>query len=175
MKKKLLLILTILLLVGCGKKEVNNTTDNLITIKSYDEKFEVTAPDDWTNTLERGELNEAADLEIYNKTDHKYFVALMESKEDITWNFEEYKKFVIEQNEKVYDTTFEEINETTINGKKANYIEFKTTEGNTNIYMRIYLIETDNYYGQLFIWTVYSKRNDLNQEFNKIVESFKEI
>lgn len=41
--------------------------------------------------------------------------------------------------------------------------------------MRIYVVETENYYGQILIWTKYSSKDDVKDEFDKIVSSFKEV
>ena len=40
--------------------------------------------------------------------------------------------------------------------------------------MRIYAIETDNYYSQILMWTTYSQKEDVQKEFDKIISSFKE-
>lgn len=99
----------------------------------------------------------------------------MEAKEDLTWTFDEYKNEIFKQNQELYETTFTDIKEIKLNTNNASYVEFKTVRNNTNIYMRIYAIETTNYYGQLLIWTTYSQKDELNNEFNQMILSFKEI
>jgi len=178
MKKIILSLISILLITGCNNQ--NNITDNKIKeeytkIKSYNEKFEIKVPSDWKQTEEKGELNDSADLEIYEKSSQKYFIALMEAKEDLTWTFDEYKNEIFKQNQELYETTFTDIKEIKLNTNNASYVEFKTVRNNTNIYMRIYAIETTNYYGQLLIWTTYSQKDELNNEFNQMILSFKEI
>lgn len=173
MKKFILITLSILTLTGCSF--MDNKETKMTTFKSYDDKFQITVPSDWKKASTKGELNSAADFELYNKVAEKYFLALMESKEDIAYSFEQYKTAILAQNEKVYSTTFDEVKDIKIDEHDCNYVEFKTQQLGTNIYMRIYVIETDNYYGQLFIWTTYSQKDKLDEEFDKIISSYKEV
>ena len=41
--------------------------------------------------------------------------------------------------------------------------------------MRIYAVETNNYYSQILIWTTYSQKDDVQKEFDNIISSFKEV
>ena len=60
--------------------------------------------------------------------------------------------------------------------KKFSYVEFKSSapSSSINLYMHIYIVETQNYYGRLFAWTNYSQRNNYKEEFNNMVKTFKE-
>ena len=101
-------------------------------------------------------------------------IAITEAKADLAMDFEKYQETIFSQNEENYNTKFEEIKDININEKNCKYVEFKTTQETTNIYMRIYAIETDNYYSQILMWTTYSQKEDVQKEFDKIISSFKE-
>ena len=89
-------------------------------------------------------------------------------------SFEEYQETIFTQHESNYDVKLTNKQDTEINGNKAKYVEFKTKFKSTNIYMRIYTIESQNHYNQILIWTTYSQKELVQKEFNKIINSYKE-
>lgn len=174
MKKLFLFICSLFLITGCSLFK-NNDEIKDVEFNSYNNKFSVTASSEWKAVSNKGELNDSADIEIADKDSQKYFIALMESKEDITWDYKEYSNFILQQNSTIYDVTLDDIKTTEIDGYNVEYVEFKTQPNGINIYMRIYVVETKNYYGQILIWTKYSQREEVMDEFDKIVSTFREV
>lgn len=170
-KKFLVFICALFLLTGC---EFGKTAKEDVTFNSYNEKFQITADSSWKKTS-KGELNDSADIEIADTRNQKYMIVLMESKEDLSWSYEEYSDFILAQNSTIYSVELDDVKTTKIDGYDVDYVEFMTKPDGINIYMRIYVVETENYYGQILIWTKYSQRNDVKDEFDKIISSFKEI
>lgn len=171
MKKRLLLLILILLFTGCSNQKL---IDENKIIKSYDESFEITVPSNWNVVDNKGDLNDVANIELSNKRNQKYLIAITESKEDLDMSFEEYQETIFTQHESNYDVKLTNKQDTEINGNKAKYVEFKTKFKSTNVYMRIYTIESQNYYSQILIWTTYSQKELVQKEFNKIIDSYKE-
>lgn len=174
MKKVFLFICSLFLITGCSLSKSDDKS-KMVDFSSYNDKFTVTASDKWKAVSNKGELNDSADIEISDAKNQKYMIALMESKEDISWSYDEYSEFILNQNSTIYDVTLDDIKTTKIGGYNANWVEFKTQPSGINIYMRIYVVETENYYGQILIWTKYSSKDDVKEEFDKIVSSFKEV
>lgn len=170
MKKFILVLMSIFLLTGCS----DTTKYDSKKINSYDNKFQITVPSSWDTSPSKGGLNTAANIEIQNSEKQKYMIAITEAKADLTMDFEKYQDTIFSQNEENYNTKFEDVKDININGKNCKYVEFKTTQETTNIYMRIYAIETDNYYNQILMWTTYSQKDEVQKEFDKIISSFKE-
>lgn len=175
MKKFLVFICALFLLTGCSLFDSKKEPAKDEIFKSYNEKFEVTANSSWKKAATKGELNDSADIEISDAKNQKYMIALMESKEDLTWSYDEYSEFILKQNSTIYGVELKDIKTTKIDGHDVDYVEFMTKPDGINIYMRIYVVETENYYGQILIWTKYSQRDDVKDEFDKIVSSFKEV
>lgn len=173
MKKLLgLMLCTILILTGCSKA---NTNSNKITYNSYNDIFSVEAVNGWQQ-VEQGTLNSSADIELADLKNDKYFVALMENKADFEWSYEEYINNTIASNASTYNLTDYEKKDIKIGNYDCKYIEFKSTNNDTevNTYIQIYYVETENYYGQLLTWTLNSKKDEYKDEFIQLVESFKE-
>lgn len=175
MKKFLIIFIMLAFVVGCSTKAIIQEEEKVI-YNSYDDIFSVEANSKWQNVTQ-GELNKLANLEIVDYDNNKYFMALMESKEDFELSYEEYHDHMIEDIEDKYKIKIEEENEIKIGDYNCVYVDFKSSSANSsvNFYMQIYIIETNNYYGRLFIWTTYSQRDIYKEEFNNIVKSFKEV
>lgn len=172
MKKFILVLMCILVLTGCSLKSTKTGSKK---INSYDNKFQVTVPGAWTTAKNKGDLNSAASIEVQDSEKQKYMIAITEAKADLAMDFEKYQETIFSQNAKNYDTEFKDIKDININGKACKYVEFKTTQETANIYMRIYAVETNNYYSQILIWTTYSQKDDVQKEFDNIISSFKEV
>lgn len=180
MKKLITLLvvcLTFTLLSGCTKVAdtvTSITNPEPTVIKSEDGIFQAEVPFGW-EAEKKGELNAKAQLEISNTTDDSYFMALMEKKSDFNMDLDGFSKLVIDSNAKAYKVaTTPKLVKTTVGQYNAYSAEFTTTYNSINIHMWIYAIETDNYYGQLFVWTKDSSVTDMQDELTKIVNSFKE-
>ena len=90
-------------------------------------------------------------------------------------DFENYQDIIFNQNAENYSVDLNDRKDIEINGCQGKYVEFKTKFQSTNIYMRIYSIETENYYNQVLIWTTYSQKDSVVEEFNEIMDSYKEL
>lgn len=172
MKKFILVLICILVLTGCTSKSTKTGSKK---INSYDNKFQVTVPGTWTTAKNKGDLNSAASIEVQDSEKQKYMIAITEAKADLAMDFQKYQETIFSQNAKNYDTEFKDIKDININGKACKYVEFKTTQETANIYMRIYAVETNNYYSQILIWTTYSQKDNVQKEFDNIISSFKEV
>ena len=172
-----ILILSLIIITGCvlnNKTTKSNNIDKII-YNSYDEVFSIEANYGWQN-VKKGELNKLANLEIVDYERNKYFMALMEKKEDFKLSYNEYRDYMLKDIEKTYEIKTEEKKEIEVGEKKFSYVEFKSSapSSSINLYMHIYIVETQNYYGRLFAWTNYSQRNNYKEEFNNMVKTFKE-
>jgi len=176
--KKILgfMLCTLLCLTGCVfNTNFNNKSSEVkrLTYTSYDNNFIVEVNKGWTS-VEKGTLNDAADLELIDSENDKYFLVLMESKEDFTWTYEEYRDHMFDANAEIYQTTVENIQDIKVGEYNCNFIEFDSNLEGIKFYMQIYIVETDNYYGQILTWTLNSKKDEYRNEFLELVKSFKE-
>lgn len=169
----IIIIIAIITLAFIKGNKIYAETNNVI-YNSYDEIFSIEAHPEWQNVTQ-GELNKLANLEIVDYNNNKYFMAIMEKKEDFALTYDEYKDYMLKDIEKTYKVPIEEQKEIEVGDKKFTYVEFKSSANTSvNLYMHVYIIETNNYYGRLFAWTNYSQRDNYKDEFNEMVKSFKE-
>ena len=173
----LVVCLTFTLLSGCTKvaDTVSSITNPEPTVvKSEDGLFQVEVPTGW-EAAKKGELNAKAQLEVSNTRDDSYFMALMEKKSDFKMDLEGYSKLAIDANAKAYGVPTSPERVKTPVGQYNGYLaQFTTTYNSVKFHMWIYAIETDDYYGQLFVWTKDSSSTDMQDELTKIVNTFKE-
>lgn len=172
MKKILLFILTISIvgiLVACSEEE------KLTVFKSDDSNFQVSATSNWKDA--EGELNSEADLQIYSPGKEKYFMALLESKEDFTdSSLQSYYDLVTEPFFSSLDTYEQgDVKEVTINGNKALQYKLDGAIDNLNVVYMVTIIETPTHYGQLLAWTIKSKWDKNKDEYTDLINSFKEV
>lgn len=172
MKKILLFILTISIvgiLVACSEEE------KLTVFKSDDSNFQVSATSNWKDA--EGELNSEADLQIYSPGKEKYFMALLESKEDFTdSSLQSYYDLVTEPFFSSLDTYEQgDVKEVTINGNKALQYRLDGAIDNLNVVYMVTIIETPTHYGQLLAWTIKSKWDKNKDEYTDLINSFKEV
>lgn len=171
MKKILIFVLAICMaaiLGACSEK------DNLTVFKSEDNKFQVSASSSWKDT--NGELHPESNLEIYNPQKEKYFVALLESKEDFDdSSLQTYYDIVTETFISSLDNPNQgDVKEVTINGNKALQYSLEGTVDNIKIAYLVTVIETPTHYGQLMAWTTKSKWDKYKEEYTNLINSFKE-
>ena len=172
MKKILIFVLAIsmvAILAACGGE------DNLTVFKSEDNKFQVSASTSWKDA--KGTLNPEGDLQIYNPKKEKYFMALLEPKEDFTdFSLQAYYDIVTEPFLSSLDTPNQgEVKEVTINGNKALQYTLEGVIDNINIVYLVTVIETPTHYGQLMAWTIKSEWDEYKEEYTNLVDSFKEV
>ncbi|WP_232695998.1 LptM family lipoprotein [Brevibacillus daliensis] len=171
MKKILIFVLAIsmvAILAACGG------TDNVTVFKSKDNKFQVSASSSWKDA--NGMLHPESDLEIYDPQKEKYFMALLESKEDFTdSSLQKYYDTVTESFVSSLDTPKQgDVKEVTINGNKALQYTLEGTSDNLNVAYLVTVIETPTHYGQLMVWTLKSNWDGYKDEYTNLINSFKE-
>lgn len=143
---------------------------------SYDKLFTVKTTEDWTEVEDQKSLNKSADMELYNSNLNAYFLFVPNSKKDYKNSFNNYKNVVFNQKKSEYKANITKYNDVLIDGKTSQYIEFNyVNEKNVNTYIRSYAIETENYYGQIMIWTLASNQEEASEEFTDLVSTFKEL
>lgn len=153
----------------------NETKQNDVIFKSYNEKFLIKLPYGWIKAKEQ-QLNEEADIEVFNKKKDFYLILLMENKEDLDYTYKTYVEATIEDIKESYDVS---IDKTNIYKNKEDedrtFYCFDFYHEKVKIYMCDYVVETKSYMGQLIVWTIYSQKEELD-EFLKtdIVNEIKE-
>lgn len=172
MKRVFLFVLAIsiaAILSACGEE------DEITVFKSDDGNYQVSAASDWKDA--EGELNPEADLQIENMKDEKYFIALLESKEDFNdVSLQDYYDIVTELFIPSLDESDQgEVEEVTINGNQALQYTLEASLDNMNLVYFVTVIETPTHYGQLMAWTVKSKWDDNKDEYVELINSFKEV
>lgn len=173
----LLIGITLTFLPGCS--QISETVDSIsksepVITKSESGIFQVELLDGWKMPT-KGELNEQADLEATKLTADSYFMAMMEKKSDYTLDLAGYSDLVLNTNAKAYGVTPGEFIPTKVGNYNAYLSEFTAVSESIKCHMWIYAIETETYYGQLFVWTTESKVDQNKDELMKIINSFKEI
>ncbi|MFF2481345.1 hypothetical protein [Paenibacillus sp. NPDC058071] len=177
MKKIFIFVLTIsmvAILGACAGNGGNGGKDNLTVFKSKDNKFEVSASSSWKDA--NGELHPDSDLQIYNLRKEKYFMTLLEPKEDFSdFTLQKYYDVVTEIfNSSLVNPKQGEVKEVTVNGNKALQYTLEATVDNLNAVYLITVIETPTHYGQLMAWTTKSKWDEYKDEYTNLTNSFKE-
>lgn len=153
-----------------------NTTNNYIVHKSYDEKFNISAPTTYKEIDDKQDLNKKAIIELNDEDKSSYVLVIVTPKENYNSGFSEYKKDVFKQREDFFDTKITRYNKVTIDEHEAEYGEiYYTNPSNINLYIRSYALETDNYFGQMVLWTLAANEKSVQNEFDKIASSFIEL
>lgn len=143
-------------------------------IKSASGPFSIEIPAGWEQPKE-GDLNEAANLEAMDSSKELYFMSIMENKADFDLDLVGYRDFVVEYNEEVYGTSFGDPVKTKVGNYDAYAYEFHATSPDgINTYMRLFVIETENYFGQLYTWTLKSMEAENKEVLGSMVNTFKE-
>lgn len=143
---------------------------------SYDGNFSISTSGHWVE-VEKNSLNAKAIIELNNEEEYAYVVVVMTNKKDFDGDFAKYKERVFKQKEQYYGTKIFSYSKTEIDGYNAEYGEVYYTDvvNSTKSYIRAYAVETENYFGQIVIWTFASNEEKVQDEFDSIVSSFKEI
>lgn len=187
--KKLLIALCLLLVVALiififtvDRKEDEPTEEEVIENVSkydkhlsYDGLFSIETPNTWEEVETKNSLNENAIIELEKVEDNAYLVVVVNNKLDLNETFDVFKANVFKQKEAVYKKTISKYVDVVIDGKPAQYGVIYYTKNNVNTYIRAYAFETENYYGQIVIWTLASNEESVQKEFDNITASLKEI
>lgn len=178
MKNKILVLLIILLLFisSCGKKEVKENTQKeepKIIFNSTDDLYSLETDDTWKQ-LEKGSINSQAVLEISGKELLKYGLILSDDKKHFT-NYDSWYNSVSPRLSKGYKYDIDKVEKTSVNGYNAKTISFKTNVNEYEFYMSIYFIEGKDHFIQLLLYAPYSEKEYVEKEFVEIANSFNEI
>lgn len=182
MKNKIFIVflLTMLfILPGCNSLEfVEKATKQEEKVDkkyfyTYEDNFKVKVPSTWEEAKE-GDLNSDADMELEGKKIEKYFMILAENKVNFD-SFEFWYDIVLRSNADSYNFESDIVKDTKINGYDTKYAEFDTSFNGVRIYMRIYFIQSENYYSQVFMWSTMDQKEKLQDEFDEIINSFEEV
>ncbi len=150
--------------------------EEYISHQSYDTLFEIKTPESWKKIENPKTLNKNAYLELYDETKTAYLVVVMNSKKNTSDDFKTYKQKVFNQKVDHYGIKIKEYKDITIDNYPCQYIEFNyTDQDNINTYIRSYAIETKNYYGQIIIWTLAANEDTVQEEFNQIISTYREL
>ena len=172
------LIIYLFVIEKNNKLDTGNKEDKEIKYEkhtSYDGLFSIEAPETWKEVEIKKSLNEKAVLELENEDENAYLVVVVNNKKDLNETFAQFKTNVFKQKEAVYKKKISKYVDVVIDGKPAQYGVVYYTKDNVNTYIRAYAFETENYYGQIVIWTLASNEDKVQDEFDEIVSSFKEI
>lgn len=180
----LLIVVLLLFLLVVNKNNRDNKsnleeTENIANYDeytSYDGLFSISAPSAWKPVSDKKLLNENAIIELQNEKMNAFLVVVVNNKIDLKEDFNTYKTKVFTQKEAYYKTKISAYKEVIIDNHQAQYgVIHYTNPNNINTYIRSYAFETDNYYGQIVIWTLASNEEEVQTEFDNITLSFKEI
>ena len=172
-KKKIILTLIVLIFIivlFAFKDSIRFLFLKSETILSYDETFEMYLTKGWEQTS-KGKLNEDADIEIKNDSKDMYLIAIMDDIDGTSLTFQDYVDVIVYSMETGYKVTIPEVK------SKGNYryFDFEYNEGKEKIYMCIYIVKTDNYVGQITIWSSAENRDEVQKEIdNGIIGRIKE-
>ena len=161
-----------------NKPTTNNNEDKNVKYEkhtSYDGLFSIEAPNTWKEVETKNSLNENAILELEKEDENAYLVVVINNKKDLNETFAQFKTNVFKQKESVYKKNISKYVDVVIAERPAQYGVIYYTKDNVNTYIRAYAFETENYYGQIVIWTLASNEEKVQDEFDKIVSSIKEI
>lgn len=186
--KKILIVICILLIISLiayvlivnkvkepTPEEIIENTNEYIKHTSYDDKITIETPNTWKSVLEKNSLNENAIIELQNEEENAYLVVVINNKLDLNENFTTYQTKVFKQKETFYKTKITSYTDVVISERPARYgVIYYTNANNINTYIRSYAFETDNYYGQIVIWTLASNEEKVQKEFDNITKTLKE-
>lgn len=125
--------------------------------------------------LEKGELNENADLEIADTQEGYYLMVMRENKSDFNVTFDEYSDFTAQMNGKAFGKDFGEKTPVSVNDLNAYEFELSETYDYLNAFIAFYTIEGQDAYYMLFAWGMDSDREELKKTLVPILDSFQEL
>ncbi len=140
-------------------------------IASPDGNRRVEVPKDWN---ELGNLNDAAEIQVGNKSREQYLIVLTESKADLTGytlrKHHETTRAAMMQ--KMTDSSASEMVELTIDGHPAFQDEIAGKQENTPIVFLHTTIESDQGYHQILAWTIKSRWKKYKGDLDQVTRSF---
>ena len=170
----LLFLLSVTLLTGClfgGNNQKTNNAER--TISSEDSLFSVTIPKGWTQVTNYS-LHDEGDLQAQRFLENKYFVALIESKEDLDYTFDEWVETVLGiYLDNLDEATVTDSKDIIIDGQPAKQYEINVIDSNVKVIVLATYINGENNFAQILTWTLASKYESSLEEFHTITNSIK--
>lgn len=157
------------------EEEKETTEIKYKTNTSYDEKFTIDAPDTYVQVEEKNSLNKKGIIELNDPDKSSYILLVTTSKVNLNKDFNTFKTESFAQKESFYKTKITNYEKVTIDNHDAEYGEiYYTNSTGINIYIRVYVVESDNYFSQLVMWTVADNEKVVAEEYDKIASSLRE-
>ena len=143
---------------------------------SYDNKFSIDAPVQYKEISEKHSLNAKGVIELNNEEKAAYVLVVPTSKVNLKKNFKTFRNESFKQKETFYKTKITNYEKLTIDDHDAEYGEiYYTSETGVNTYIRAYVVETDNYFVQMVLWTVADNESLVQDDFDLIASTFREL
>lgn len=186
----LLVLLTSGVIYGCGdssKKQSTNTksqsaevktetkTEVTKTVKSKDNLCEITVPESWSTADLQ---NKEANIQLADKSKQKCVLTASNSKKDFASSVSLDKFYALisdSMKKNLGNAVVSNVKDVTINGKKAKQFEILGEFNGLKLKYNIALIESNKAFHQVTAWTLASKFDESKKDFDKIINSFKEL
>jgi len=170
-----LILFSIIVWNGCyfGNNQNQNKNSAEQTICSEDSLFSVAIPKGWVQITDYS-LNDEADIQAQKTIGSQYFVALIESKDDLDYTFEEWNTKVRE----AYVSSFSNLNisegkDVLIGGYPAKQYEISGTIERIKITILATYINGENHFAQIYAWTLTSRYKSSVDDLKAITHSIK--
>jgi hypothetical protein len=153
----------------------NQSAEETKVIEALDGQSRITVPKGWNANYN---LSEIAAIGASDNINQKFALVVTETKENFSSDItiDEYCNLVVEYMElSVSNSNITEKKKLTINGKQAVQFELWGEIDKIKIAYLITIIETEDNFHQVTLWTMQSRFNEFKEEFSKIAESFEEI
>lgn len=175
------LLLFVVVLVGCNKKEA-------YTEIAYANKFSLEVP---TAMQKTKALNSQATLQLQNTVEELYLIAIDENKEAINQMFDasEIAKEGVDSFALFSQATLDlltttldtiepnelQLQEVRINNLNGKVVDFTASVAGLEVYYKFATFEGKEDYYQVLTWTLKQNKEKNKEQMNKMIESFKEV
>lgn len=144
-------------------------------VRSIDGLFQMTMPKGW-EIAEPGELNEDASIELMNEKSVQFSLAIMEAKADFDTDLLGYGELIHSLLAETQESNLMgEISAQMVNGRQMYYYTLEMIDTGMRFYATTYIIETQNYYGQIVTWSTRSNTDWVVQNAPLFAASVTEV
>ena len=167
-----LIALALLVCVVAGCKQLQSLASPTV-LKSPDGKFQLTVPAGWRVNAS---LNDKADIKAANTSEEQYVIVITEPKSDFTaeMTLDEFTNVTRESiisNLGTPEAT--EPRAVTVSGNDARAYDVEGAIKNVKLAYRVTTVETSEYYHQVIIWTLLSRKDKNLPILQKVIDSFR--
>jgi hypothetical protein len=174
----LIVLLSVIFIMGCNFANIPayilapSQTPPAKVVVATDGNSQLTVSGGWEVV---DNLNKAADLQAKNQNEEIYAIVITENKEDFI-NFSKYADLCYSKFLKIMESP-DVVGPTqlTINGKSAIQYKVSGTVKAINVVYLYTLIEGNEYFDQLIVWTLHSKFDTNETKMQNVIQSFQEI